>query len=464
VQSTFTGAVCKASQVHPPPRYTLWVTFQTQNGGCTHARDREYGPYLPLQPVTQGDGRRRARVVVVGAGFAGASLIRNLPLPLRRPGETLLIDREEEYAFVPLIHEVAVGRVHPESIVSPIPPLCERRCAFLRAEVTGANLAERVLETSSGPVGYEYLILAVGSGAAHPGGAMAPHLQLFWTLHDALWLRGALDEAWRSRAAGPGGLTVAIAGGGATGVELAAEVAVLFRYLKKRTYRRRAFEPRVVLFEAEDRLVGWLDRYFHDVALKELTRLGVEVRLSTAVVEASQDGIRAEDGWLPARIRVWAAGIDVPDLVRNLPGKHDATGRLAVDANLTLPGHPEVYVLGDAGLYRDARGELLPPTASVAVQQGPWAARDLGRRLRGSRRRPFRFLDRGYVVSLGPRSAVAEALGAKLQGAAAQALYRSVLLYYLGSRRDRILTGADWLMEPAMGRLGFEAAGKPRSG
>jgi NADH dehydrogenase len=410
--------------------------------------------------------RRGARLVVVGAGFAGASLIRNLPSALRRQGETLLVDREDEYTFVPLIHEVAVGRIHPESVRSPTPPLCEGRCDFLKANVTGVNLGERTLETSSGKVGYEYLVLAAGSGAARPPEGLAPHFQLFWTLEDALLLRDSLNEAWRratrpaSRSeAHPGELTVAIAGGGATGVELAAEIAVLFRYLRKRTTRRPVLEPRVVLLEAEDRLIGWLDGYFHEVAMEQLARLGVEVRLNAPVEEANEAGLRAGDEWLPACVRVWAAGIDVSDLVRDLPGEHDATGRVEVDAHLTLPGEEEVYVLGDAGLYEDPHHGPLPPTASVAVQQGPWAASDLGRRQRGkvtpAERPPFNLFNRGYVVSLGPESAVAEALGIRLRGPAAQALYRSVLLYYLKGRRGRILTGADWAMDRTMGRLGF---------
>ena len=407
----------------------------------------------------------RARVVVVGAGFAGASLIRNLPSPLRRQGETLLIDREDEYHFIPLIHEVAVGRIHPESVRSPIAPLCEGRCDFLKAEVTNLNLAERTLETSSGKVGYEYLVLAAGSGAARPPSDLASHLQLFWTLGDALRLRGSLNEAWRAAAGRspgrdphPGGLTVAIAGGGATGVELAAEVAVLFRYLKRRSPRSPSVEPRVVLLEAEDRLIGWLDRYFHEVAMERLARLGVEVRLNAAVQEASGEGLRAGGHWLPARIRVWAAGIEIPDPVRSLPGEHDPSGRVVVDKHLTLSDHPEVYVLGDAGLYEDPRHGPLPPTGSVAVQQGPWTARDLGRRLRGrATRPPFRFFNRGYVVSLGPESAVAEAVGVRLKGRAAQAFYRSVLLYYLKSRRDRILAASDWAMEGTIGRVGFRA-------
>jgi NADH dehydrogenase len=408
-------------------------------------------------------------VVVVGAGFAGASLIRSLPPALRRPGETLLVDREEEYAFIPLIHEVAVGRVHPDSVRSSIPALCKERCDSLRSEATGVNLTERRLQTSSGEVGYEYLVLAAGSGAARPPEKMAPYFQLFWTLQDALRLRAILSEAWQTavsrksaREVGPGDLTVAIAGGGATGVELAAEIAALFKYLGGRTVRSPAVEPRVVLLEATDRLMGWLDAYFHDVAMEQLGRLGVEVRLNAPVEEAGEEGVRAGDEWLPARVGVWATGIEISGLVGELPGEHDPTGRVRVDAHLTLPNHPEVYVLGDAGLYEDPRRGPLAPTASVAVQQGPWAARDLGRRLRGdaARRPPFDFFDRGYVVSLGPESAVAEALGVRLRGRAAQALYRSVLLYYLKSRRDRILTGADWAMERTLGRVGF-GAGQP---
>jgi NADH dehydrogenase len=408
--------------------------------------------------------RRGARVVVVGAGFAGASLIRNLPPTLRRPGETLVVDREEEYAFIPLIHEVAVGRVHPDSVRSSIPALLAERCDFLRSEATAVNLADGRLQTSSGEVGYDFLVVAAGSHAVRPPDRMAPHFQLFWTLQDALRLRSALNEAWRTavsrepkRDLGPGDLTVAIAGGGATGVELAAEIAVLFQYLEGRTVRSPAVEPQVVLLESADRLMGWLDVYFHEVAMEQLGRLGVEVRLNTPVEDADEGGVRAGEEWLPARLRVWATGIEISDLVKGLPGEHDPTGRVRVDAHLTLPGHPEVYVLGDAALYEDPRRGPLFPTASVAVQQGPWAARDLGHRLSNSGRRPpFDFFDRGYVVSLGPESAVAEVLGVRLKGRAAHALYRGVLLYYLKSRRDRILTGADWAMERTIGRVGFE--------
>ena len=406
---------------------------------------------------------RGARLVVVGAGFAGASLLRHLPPPLRNAGETLLVDRREDWTFVPLAHEVAVGRVHPGSVRSPIAPLCRNACAFLRADVTGADFEERVIHTSEGTIGYEYLVLNPGSVASRPPASLRDHVQTFWGIEEALALRDALSQAW-SLATSPGEkppglLTVAIVGGGATGVELAGEVASLFDYLEKRSHRRPREEPRVVLFEAGDRLMGWLDPTFDKVARQTLANLGVEVRLNAPVDGADASGVRSGEEFVPAATRVWAAGVEASPLARELPGGHDTSGRVAVDEHLTLPDYPEVYVLGDAALYTDPKLGPLTPTASVAVQQGPWVARDLKRRLRGAGSRrgrpPFRFFDRGYVVSLGPESAVADAVGLKLRGPAAQALYRSVFLYYMKSRRDRLLTGADWAMERTLGRLGF---------
>jgi NADH dehydrogenase len=382
---------------------------------------------------------------------------------LRGPGQTLLIDRRREFTFLPLIHEVAVGRVHPESVVSPISSLCKGSCEFLHTEVLGVDLDEKTLQTPEGPIGYEYLVLNPGSVASEPTPHLQDYFQHFWSLDDALRLRQELGEAWRAATSpgpsSPGSLTVAIVGGGATGVELAAEVATLFDYLGKRSHREPSARPRVVLIEATDRLMDWLDPYFDKVARKTLADLGVEVRLNAPVLKASAEGVLAGEHWLDAGIRVWTAGVEAPPLVKHLPGAHDATGRVHVDPYLTLPSHPDVYVLGDSGAYTEPRLGLLPPTASVAVQQGPWVARDLKRRLRGARskrgRPPFRFFDRGYVVSLGPESAVADAVGLKLRGPAAQALYRSVLLYYIKSRRDRLLTGADWAMERTLGRVGF---------
>ena len=404
-----------------------------------------------------------ARVVVVGAGFAGGSFLQNLPPALRRPGETLLVDREKEHEFIPLIHEVAVGRVYPDSVRTPVVPNGRAPYGFLRAEATGMDLENATLLTSSGAVRYRYLVLAPGSVAVPPPEGISDHFQTFWNLADALKLRSSLNGAWqtflRRKGSPSGGLAVAIVGGGATGVELAAEIAALFDYLKRRAPRAPSEEPRVVLLEATDRLMDWLDPYFHEVALEELARLGVEVRLNAPVTGANEEGVEAGGEWLPASTRVWTTGIRANPLVEKLPGDHDDIGRVRVSKHLALPAYPEVYVLGDSGFYEHPRLGSLPPTASVAVQQGPYVARDVERRLRGvpeKRRRPFEFFDRGYVVSLGPESAVADPLGVKLRGRAAQALYRSIFLYYMKSRRGRLLTGADWAMERSLGRVGFE--------
>jgi NADH:ubiquinone reductase (H+-translocating) len=405
-----------------------------------------------------------ARVVVVGAGFAGGSFLQSLRLASKKPGETLLVDRAEEYVFAPLIHEVAVGRIHPGSVRTRIASGRGTPYGVLRAEAVGVDPEERTLLTSSGAVKYRYLILAPGSVAVLPPEGLLEHFQTFWNLEDALRLRSTLNKAWlaalRKEGLPKGGLTVAVVGGGTTGVELAAEIAALFSYLKKRAVRGPVEEPRVVLLEAKARLMGWLDPFFHEVALEELTRLGVEVRLNASVTAADEGGIEVGGDWLPAATRVWTAGVRANPLVEELPGEHDRSGRVGVSEYLTLPDHPEVYVLGDGGLYEHPRLGPLPTTASVAVQQGPWAAREVKRRLGGrprEKRRPFDFFDRGYAVSLGPESAVADPLGVKLKGRAAQALYRSVLLYYTKSRRGRILTGADWAMERTLGRVGFDS-------
>ena len=407
-----------------------------------------------------------ARLVVVGAGFAGGSLLRNLPPPLHRPGETLLVDQSESHAFIPLIHEVAVGRVHPNTV--RLPAATDAPHAFLRAEALGVDLDKQVLRTSSGDVRYEYLVIAPGSVAAPPPEHLRGSFRTFWSLEDALELRNILNEAWRSalrREPQDGGLTVAIVGGGATGVELAAEIAVLFDYLRRRAVRPPAEEPRVVLLEATERLMGWLDPFFHRVAMEELDRLGVEVRLNCPVNDADGSGVVAGGEGLAAGVRVWTTGVRAAPLVRSLPGIHDGSGRARVTDHLTLPDYPGVYVLGDGGAYEDARLGPIAPVASLAVQQGPWVARDLKRRLRGASSRrgrpPFRFFDRGYAVSLGPEGGAAIALGARLRGPAAQALYRSILLYYMKSRRGRILAGADWALE-RVGRVGFDAQGADR--
>jgi NADH dehydrogenase len=330
------------------------------------------------------------------------------------------------------------------------------------------DLQNNILLTSSGAIKYRYLVLAPGSVAAPPPEGLSDYFQTFWSLAHALELRNALNRAWHTAssrmALPPGRLTVAIVGGGATGVELAAEVAALFDYLRKRTARVPAEEPRVVLLEATDRLMDWLDPYFHDVAVEELTRLGVEIKLNSPVIDADAEGVDTGDERLPAAIRVWATGIRANPLIRDLPGKHDEAGRVSVSEHLTLPEHPDVYVLGDGGVYEHPRQGPLPPTASVAVQQGPYAARDIERKLRGvpdERRKPFEFFNRGYVVSLGPESGVADPLGVKIKGRAAQALYRSVFLYYMKSSRGRLLTGADWAMDRILGRVGFTPDRQP---
>ncbi|AHY46386.1 NADH dehydrogenase FAD-containing subunit [Rubrobacter radiotolerans] len=410
------------------------------------------------------DGPEHYRLIVVGAGFAGASAVRDLRSDGFAPDETLLIDAFSQYTYRPLIHEVASGSLSPKSVLSRNAALCRGRARFLQAHVAELSPKLRRLRTGDGAqFSYDYLVLATGASPARPPEEFAGHFQLFWSLDDALKLRSELARVWEAATA-PEGLvdkadsTVAIVGGGTTGVELACEVGALFRELRRRSgpaRRPASGRPRVVLLEGSERLMGWLDPYFHRTALRRLGELGVEVRLSALVEEAGPAEVVLPDGPLAARTKVWAAGLAVGGLASGLPGERDSSGRLRVTRHLTVPDHPEIYVIGDASVHEDRRHGPLPPTASVAVQQGPFVARDLARRAAGRRERPgYEHFDRGYVVGLGPGDAVAEALGRKFSGRAAHALYRSVLLFYLRGRERRALALADWSLG-RLGRLGF---------
>lgn len=428
------------------------------------AHDTESSPGTP-------DTKAHYRLIIVGAGFAGATLLRNLPPSLRSPEYTLLIDSSADYTYLPLIHEVATGRLSAKSTVFPNANLCAGRATFLKAEVKeispdSSSLTARTPEGAEVEFCWDHLVVASGASSVEPPPGIADAVLDFWAISDALRLRSKLAAAWDA-AAGPKGLAgesetgIAVIGGGTTGVELACEIGALYRDLAKSASiaRRPDPMPKVTLFEASDRLMGWLDPYFHERAMESLTRLGIEVKLNAEITSASPEALVANGGETPARTKVWTAGLAVNGLASTLPGERDPSGRLRVTPHLTLPEHPNIYVPGDASSCEDPRLGSLPPTASVAVQQGPFIARDLGRRLGdyGSTRRPrptFDYFDRGYVVSLGPDDAVADALGRRLEGRAAHRLYQSVLLYYLRGRTSRTLTASEWAMR-RLGRLGF---------
>ncbi|WP_119067411.1 NAD(P)/FAD-dependent oxidoreductase [Rubrobacter indicoceani] len=421
------------------------------------------------EPDTE-ENRSEYRLVVVGAGFGAASLLRYLPANLAAPRDTLLVDRYDEYAYLPLAHEVATGRLGPGGMLSRNADLCSGRATFLRGEALSLapEARELTVKTPTGEtrhISYEYLVVATGAGPAPPPKSIAEDVRPFWSLRDAMGLRSDLSGVWEA-ATGPSGLatgsetSVAVVGGGATGVELACEMGALFRDLTKGSSlaRRPNRPPKVVLFEASGELMSWLDPYFHRTAMRRLAALGVEVRLNSEIGSTDKESVTANGERTPARTKVWTAGLEVGGFALKLPGERDELGRVRVDRYLTLPDRPEVYVIGDTASFRDRRHGILPPTASVAVQQGPFVARDLGRRTgrygSGKRRPGFEHFDRGYVVSLGPEDAAADALGEKFSGPQAHRLYRSVLLYYLRGRKNRALVASEWGMR-RLGRLGF---------
>ncbi|MCL6595387.1 MAG: NAD(P)/FAD-dependent oxidoreductase [Firmicutes bacterium] len=363
---------------------------------------------------------RRARVVVTGAGFGGLFAARALA---GAPVDLTIVDRTNHHLFQPLLYQVAVGVLSPEDIAVPIRSILRRRrdVRVLMAEIAGIDLERRVvrLTPDASEIPYDYLVLALGARHAYFGHegweARAPGLK---TLADALGIRhrllGAYEAAERVRADGvdlgsASEPVFVVVGGGPTGVELAGALAGIARRVLVREVRAvRPERTRVVLAEAGPRLLPALAPSLSEYTRRRLEALGVEVRLNCAVTALDDAGVTVGTERLPGAIAFWAAGNRASPVGSALGVATAAGGRVSVLPDLSLPGHPEVFVVGDLAGATDERGHLLPALAPVAQQQGRHAAAMIRRRLAGRPTLPFRYRDHGQMATLGRSAAVVQ--------------------------------------------------------
>jgi NADH:quinone reductase (non-electrogenic) len=411
----------------------------------------------------------RHRVVVVGGGFGGIRAVQHLR---RAPVDVTLIDRRNFHLFQPLTYQVATGALSPGEVAYPLRTLFRSapNVRVLLAEVTDFDLPGRRVHLSPGagiaappPVAYDTLMVATGSSYAYFGhdewAEIAAEVK---SLESALTVRSRLLAAFEraemegdadARAAD---LTFVIVGGGPTGVEMAGQIGELARDTLRRDFR--AIDPRsarVLLVEATDRLLGTFPRSLSAKATRSLERLGVTPTLNRTVVGVDADSVtlQAPDGTserIATRTVIWAAGVRASGLATRLGelagAETDRAGRLTVERDLTLAGHPEVLVLGDMVRVRDADGEAvaLPGVAQVAIQQGRYAARVVGDRLEGRTTPPFRYRDKGNVATIGRGSAVADLRFVRLSGGAGWLLWLVVHLYQLIGFQNRVLVLVRW--------------------
>jgi len=391
------------------------------------------------------------RVVIVGAGFGGLWAARALA---GTPVQVLLLDRNNYHTFLPLLYQVAAAELEPEAIAYPVRSILRRmpNTTFALAEVQAVDLASRCLETSAGAISYDYLILAAGSTTHFFGtpGAEANALPLK-SMADAIAIRNRVllsyekaslesDPERRQQI-----LTFVIVGGGPTGVEFASALAELVNGPLRRDFPFLSSSPaRVVLVEAMEALLPGFHPHLQDYAAKRLRRIGVEVLLGAPVTRIDESTVTLKDGTrIAAETIVWTAGVQgiLPAARWGFPVVK--SGRVAVLPTLQMPDHPEVYVVGDLA-YLEQKSAPLPMVAPVAIQQGKWAAQNILRQVHGQQPLPFRYRDRGAMVTIGRNAAVVQLGSLKFTGFPAWVLWLTVHLFNLVGFRNRLVVMLNW--------------------
>jgi NADH dehydrogenase len=410
------------------------------------------------------------RVAVVGGGFGGLQAT----LRLRRaPVQVTLVDRRNFHLFQPLTYQVATGALSPGEIAYPLRAIFKRagNVRVVMAEVSDFDLERRELKLESvagvpapAALSYDTLIVAGGSRYSYFGhedwGAVAHEVK---SLESALTVRGGILSAFEAAELEPdperhrAWLTFVVVGAGPTGVEMAGQIAELARDTLRRDFRMS--DPRaarILLVEAADRVLTSFPPSLSAKAASSLGRLGVTPLLGRTVVGVDEEGVTVADPSgsserLSARTVVWAAGVTASSLASRLgeltAAEGDRAGRVTVEPDLTLPGHPEVFALGDMVRVRGADGTpvTLPGVAPVAMQQGRYTAAVVRARLRGRDTAPFHYRDKGNLATIGRAKAVADVGGLRLSGFTAWITWVAVHLWYLVGFQNRVIVFIRWI-------------------
>ena len=396
-------------------------------------------------------GIARPTVVVVGAGFGGLRAARDLR---RVPVQVVLLDRHNYHLFQPLLYQVATAGLEPEQIAKPVRTILRRHphFEFRMLAMTGLDLAGRRVLTGDSAVAYDYLILAVGGETNYFGlDAVRRHGFGLKDVPEAVAIRNQVLSCFEramlesDRARRQALLTFIVVGGGPTGVEMAGALSELIRLVLVKDYRGLNIDDvRVLLLEAGDRLLSAMPHRLSAAAADTLRRKHVEVRFAAAV--ENYDGNRATlrgGEVIPARTLVWAAGAQAVSLTTRLGLPTARGGRIMVEPTLQVPGHPDVYVIGDAA-YGEANGDPVPMMAPVAVQMAETAVTNIARHLRGEAPVAFRYRDPGSLATIGRNAAVAYIHGVAFKGFLAWVVWLTVHVVQLIGFRNKLFVLLNW--------------------
>jgi NADH:ubiquinone reductase (H+-translocating) len=395
----------------------------------------------------------RARVVIVGAGFGGIEAAKSLR---RAPVEVTVIDRQNHHCFQPLLYQVATAALSPAEVAWPIRHILRRQknATVLMVEVSGIDTGKRLVQIDSMSIPYDYLVLATGATHSYFGhdewAEVAPGLK---RIEDATRIRRriliafehaelAADAVERRRL-----LTFAIIGGGATGVEMAGAISEVARQSLAKDFRR--IDPaaaRIVLIEAGPRIMPALPENLSDYIQRTLVKKGVEVLTSTRVVSCDAQGVALEHGRLDAGTIIWAAGVVASPAARWLDAEHDRAGRIKVGPDLSVPGHPDIFVVGDTAMVTQQPG--IPGTAPPAKQMGRYVGRLIALRDAGAPSPPpFHYRHLGDLATIGRHAAVVKLGRIELTGFLGWLFWSVVHIYFLIEVRERFKVAFTWLWD-----------------
>ncbi len=391
------------------------------------------------------------RVLIVGAGFGGLNAARALA---RSRAQITIVDRKNHHTFQPLLYQVATAGLSPGEIAAPIRSIFrgDTNVTILLEEVQGFDLDRRLVRTVEQDLPYDYLIVAAGATHAYFGHdewePFAPGLK---TIEDALEIRRRVlltfELAERQAATGASydPLNFVVVGGGPTGVELAGTLAEITHQVLAHEFRN--IDParaRILLLEGGPRVLPVYPEDLSRSAEEQLRRLGVEVRTSALVTSVEAGAVRIGETRIVAPVVLWAAGVAASPLGKQLGVPIDRAGRVLVNPDLSIPSHPEVFVIGDLAALQDEHGKMLPGVAPVAIQEGKFVAKTIRRELAGQPRENFHYWDKGSLATIGRAAAVAQFGKFHISGFVAWLAWLFVHIFFLIGFRNRVLVFIQW--------------------
>jgi len=397
------------------------------------------------------NAKTHPQVVIVGGGFGGLKAAESLA---HLPVHITLVDRKNYHTFQPLLYQVATAGISPAEIAAPIRKILHKHenIEVLLGEVIGFDLQEHKVQLHGFDLHYDYLVVASGAMHAYFGHdewePLAPGLK---TIEDALEIRRRILLAYElaEREAALTGahrpLNLVVVGAGATGVELAGTLAEIARKALAENFRNiDPTKTRILLVEAGPSVLSAYPEDLRQSAVKQLQRLGVEVRTNAAVSDVSSGQVRIGDEVVPAEVVLWAAGVSASPLGGALAVPTDRAGRVLVEPDLSIPGHREVFVIGDLASMKDEEGRPLPGVAPVAMQQGKFLAKQVAADLAGKPRERFHYFDKGSLATIGRAAAIAQFGKVHISGFLAWLAWLFIHIMFLIGFRNRVIVMFQW--------------------